>query len=226
MAESLLVSWIVVPCLFFQLWPTKGFQYLLPIAVPVAVLAAGLLSDLGKRRPLWLVGVRHGSTIKLSLAVVAAVWLAVVSWQSVTGAGTNAFLAGTGGVPGGREAGVWVAGHSPAGAEMLSIGPSMANILEFYGHRRVLGISVSPNPLHRNPAYTPVLNPDKLLRRGDVQYLVWDAYSAARSDYFANKLMSYVRRYHGTVAHIESVAVSTSGGRVIKPVIVIYEVRP
>ena len=224
--ESLLVSWIVVPCVFFQLWPTKGFQYLLPIAVPVVVLGAGLLTDLGSRRPLWLVGVRHGSTIKVAIAVAAAAWLAVVSWQSVAGAGSNTFLAGSGGVPGGREAGLWVASHAPAGAEMLSIGPSMANILQFYGHRQTLGISVSPNPLHRNPAYAPVVNPDALLRRGDIQYLVWDAYSAARSSYFARKLMGYVRRYHGTVAHIESVKISTSGGSVRKPVIVIYQVRP
>ena len=32
------------------------------------------------------------------------------------------------------------------GATMLAIGPSMANILEFYGHRRAYGLSVSPNP--------------------------------------------------------------------------------
>ena len=28
--ETLLLCWIVVPVGFFQLWPVKGFQYLLP----------------------------------------------------------------------------------------------------------------------------------------------------------------------------------------------------
>jgi 4-amino-4-deoxy-L-arabinose transferase-like glycosyltransferase len=37
--ETLLVSWIIVPVIFFQLWPTKGFQYLLPITPALAVLA-------------------------------------------------------------------------------------------------------------------------------------------------------------------------------------------
>jgi hypothetical protein len=116
--------------------------------------------------------------------------------------------------------------HTPSGVEVLSIGPSMANILEFYGHRQVLGLSVSPNPLHRNPAYTPVKNPDLFLRTGQVQYLVWDAYSAARSHYFSGRLMSYVHRYRGSVVHVQSVTVSTPSGPVRSPVIVVYEVRP
>src|SRR5215207_1340570 len=37
--ERLLLCWIIVPTAFFQVWPTKGFQYLLPIAPAVAVLA-------------------------------------------------------------------------------------------------------------------------------------------------------------------------------------------
>ena len=129
-------------------------------------------------------------------------------------------------MPGGREAGLWVRDNAPAGAELLSIGPSMANILQFYGHRKVLGLSVSPNPLHRNPAYTPVGNPDLLLRSGEVQYLVWDAYSASRSGYFEERLMTYVRRYGGSAVHTESVPVDTGRGKALRPVIVVYEVRP
>jgi 4-amino-4-deoxy-L-arabinose transferase-like glycosyltransferase len=42
--ETLLLSWIIVPVAFFELWPVKGFQYLLPIAAPLAVLAGRTLS--------------------------------------------------------------------------------------------------------------------------------------------------------------------------------------
>ncbi|MBX6341885.1 MAG: glycosyltransferase family 39 protein, partial [Thermomicrobiaceae bacterium] len=42
--ERLLCAWIVVPCVFFELWPVKGFQYLLPIAPAVALLAARTLT--------------------------------------------------------------------------------------------------------------------------------------------------------------------------------------
>lgn len=224
--ESLLVCWVIVPFFFFQLWPVKGFQYLLPAAIPLAVLAAGLLSSerlserLGSRRT------RYSHAIRGGIAVFVVVWLGVTSWASIPRADSTSFMAGTGGVPGGREAGTWVRGHTPLGAEMLSIGPSMANILQFEGQRQVLALSVSPNPLHRNPAYTPVRNPDLLLRTGQVQYLVWDAYSAARTTYFSDRLLAYVRRYHGRVAHVETVKAAAPGGPVARPVIVIYEVRP
>jgi hypothetical protein len=71
-----------------------------------------------------------------------------------------------------------------------------------------------------------VKNPDLLLRTGQVQYLVWDAYSAGRSSFFSQRLLLYVRRYQGNIVHTESVSVSTPGGTVQRPVIVIYEVRP
>ena len=224
--ESLMLCWIVVPIVFFQLWPVKGYQYLLPVAAPVAVLAAGLLTEVDLVTRLARGSARYGRALLTAATVAVAVWLAMGSWASINTANATSFLAGTGGVPGGREAGLWVAAHTPEGSQMLAIGPSMANILQFYGHREVLGLSVSPNPLHRNPVYTPVGNPDLLLRTGEVQYLVWDAYSAARTHYFSQRLMAYVRRYRGSVAHVQTVTVDTSSGQVRRPVIVIYEVRP
>ena len=154
------------------------------------------------------------------------VFLGAVSWIGVTTSNSTSFLAGTGGVAGGREAGDWIRANTPLGAEFLSIGPSMANILQFSGQRRVLALSVSPNPLHRNPAYTPATNPDLLVRGGQVQYLVWDSYSAARTSYFAQRLLTYVKRYHGRVVHVQTVPVEAGGRSVQRPVIIIYEVRP
>ena len=103
----------------------------------------------------------------------------------------------------------------------------MANIVKYYGHRDAYGLSVSPNPLHRNPSYEPILNPDSDIRTGDIQYLVWDSYSAERTTFFSEKLLWYVNRYNGRVAHTESVSVTTPDGNVTqKPVIIIYEVHP
>ena len=44
--EVLLLSWIIVPFAFFQIWPVKGYQYLLPIAPSVAILAGRLVAKL------------------------------------------------------------------------------------------------------------------------------------------------------------------------------------
>jgi hypothetical protein len=215
--ETLLLAWIAVPVAFFSLWPVKGYQYLLPAAPALALLAGRALALVGTRTP-------------RAQAVVAAVVVAsllVPVWQDIRPSRSATSLAGTGGVTGGREAGRWIGEHVPQGAVLLTIGPSMANILQFYGHRRAYGLSVSLNPLRRNPTYVPLRNPDRSIRRGELQYVVWDAFSAARSPGFASRLLRYADRYHGRVVASESVPVTTrAGARASTPVVVIYEVHP
>jgi hypothetical protein len=66
-----------------------------------------------------------------------------------------------------------------------------------------------------------------LLRNSEVQYLVWDAFSASRSPFFSDRILRYADRYNGRIAHAESVTVTTADGKKAeKPVIIIYEVRP
>ncbi|HLO18552.1 MAG TPA: hypothetical protein VK206_27220, partial [Anaerolineales bacterium] len=226
--EKLLVWWIIVPVVFFQIWPTKGYQYLLPIAPPLAILASRTLI-----RWLWMEGPRSGerrlntSWIRILAGGVMILSLLNTSWLAIQPATTGTFIAGTGGVPGGREAGEWIKENLPSNATMLTIGPSMANILQFYGHRKALGLSISPNPLHRNPAYEPVNNPDLQVRSNNVQYLVWDSYSAGRSSFFAERLLELTARFHGRVIHTQTVTVTLDdGSQVEKPVIIIYLVRP
>jgi len=222
--ETLLLCWIAVPVIFFQLWPVKGFQYLLPVAPAVALLAARPLAAVVSSQWELRVAARRfaAPTIGLGLVALVALSLLVPSAQRVQPSQSDTFLAGSGGVPGGREAGRWIGANIPEGSQLMTVGPSMANILQFYGHRRAFGLSVSPNPLHRNPVYTPLVNPDLSIRYNDLQYVVWDAFSADRSPFFERRLMRYVERYHGRAIHTQTV---NSGGT-LKPVIRIYEVRP
>jgi hypothetical protein len=109
----------------------------------------------------------------------------------------------------------------------MTVGPSMANLIKFYGRRDAYGLSVSPNPLHRNPSYEPLRNPDLQLRDNELQYIMWDAYSAVRSPFFSERLLRYVDLYNGHVVFSYTVPVSTGdGSETEKAVIVIYEVRP
>ncbi len=226
--EVLLLSWIVVPVIFFQAWPVKGFHYLLVIAPPIAILGARTVGcwsfdtifkkGAGSSRQAWVQALLLGALI---------ISLFLPSWNRLQPQRTGRFLAGSGGVPGGREAGLWLQANSPVGSTLMTIGPSMANILQFYGQRQAYGLSVSPNPLHRNPSYTPIRNPDFEIRTGEFQYLVWDAYSASRSSFFSEKLIDYAERYNGRIVHTESVQSKSEDGMTFqKPVIVIYEVRP
>jgi 4-amino-4-deoxy-L-arabinose transferase-like glycosyltransferase len=227
--ETLLLSWIAIPVGFFQLFPVKGFQYLLPIAPAVALLAGRFLANWRPTVPFNAGALRAEATRWAMPAACAAVLLSLLvpAWIRIQPSTDSTFLAGSGGVPGGREAGLWIADNVPAGARMMSIGPSMANILQYYGHRKIYGLSVSPNPLHRNPVYEAMRNPDRLIRDNELQYVVWDAFSADRSPFFSRKIIRYVERYHGRPVHTRTVPVRTPAGKPArKPVIVIYEVRP
>jgi 4-amino-4-deoxy-L-arabinose transferase-like glycosyltransferase len=226
--EVLLLSWIVVPVAFFQLWPVKGYQYLLPVAPAVAVLAARTLGPYASQIRFEFRGREvAGTLLAPAVTVVVVLSLLIPSIQKIGPGASSGFLAGSGGVPGGREAGQWVRANTPEGATLLTIGPSMANLLQFYGNRQAYGLSVSPNPLHRNPSYEAVTNPDQLIRSSDVQYIVWDAYSASRSAFFSDRVLGYVDRYNGRAVHTQTAKTTTQAGeRALRPLIVIYEVRP
>jgi hypothetical protein len=215
--ERLLLCWISVPVAFFQLWPVKGFQYLLPIAPAIAVLAGRALSARWASRP--VLGALATATVALSLLIPA--------WDRIDGSAGGAALAGEGGLPGGREAGRWIDANVPEGATLMTIGPSMANLVSYYGRRRAYGLSVSPNPLNRNPSYEPLVNPDRALRANEIQYVVWDAFSASRSPRFSRRLLRYAARYEGRMVHSELLpARGSSGLTARRPAIVIFEVRP
>jgi Dolichyl-phosphate-mannose-protein mannosyltransferase len=216
--ERLLLSCILVPVVFFQLWPVKGFQYLLPIAPPVALLAGRALSRLPSPA---------SRGMQALAAAIVALSLLVPAWERVQDTRPDAFLAGSGGVPGGREAGEWIEDGVPKGSSFMTIGPSMANLVQYYGHRRAYGLSVSPNPLNRNPSYEPLVNPDRAIRDSEVQYLVWDTFSATRSPSFSDKLLGYADRYDGRVVHTEVLPADTAlGESADRPAIVVFEVRP
>jgi hypothetical protein len=267
--ERLLISWLVVPVLFFTLWPVKGFEYLLPVSPPLAILAGRVLARPLPRpgwlrwparvrrpgwlarplarpgwlawplarpgrlawplaRPGWLADPKTAPRAAMGvLAAAATLSLTIPAWGHIEPSTSAAFLAGSGGMNGGRQAGDWILRNVPRGARLLAIGPSVANVLEFYGHRQVSALSISTDPHNRNPAYTPVPNPDLALRHGDFQYIVWDAYTAARTSFFAGQARRLAARYHGVTVFTATATVpAPSGPDVVEPVIVIYEVHP
>lgn len=213
--EILLVSWAAVPIVFFEVWPVKGFSYLLPVAPVVAVLAARALCS-----PALAARGRGAVTTVATLACVTT--LAVPAVSGIASPATSG-LAAAGGLPGGREAGRWVAQHVPDGAQLMTIGPSMANVIQFYSGSPSDGLSVSPNPLHRNPSYHPIINADAALKAGVYQYIVWDAYSAGRSPRFGARALELARRFHGQVVHVQK---GRFHGKDNQNLIVIYEVTP
>ena len=115
--------------------------------------------------------------------------------------------------------------HVPVGAQLLATGPSVANVLEFYGGRRVYALSVSTDPRQRNPAYVPVPNPDRALRDGQFQYIVWDSYTAGRASFFGDETRRLVEKFHGVPVFTFNRTTHAAGRDTAVPVIVIYLVR-
>jgi hypothetical protein len=246
--DVLIVSLTVVVVAFFELWPVKGFQYLIPLVTPVALLAAdglvwlsaGLARALERFRlrnvsawsRLALVGTCAVVLGAGSIGVVATPATAIIATDSdqttdVSSApAAYGFTAGTGGLEASRPVGNWAKQNTLPDAHFLTIGPSFANIIQFYGGRRAWALSVSPNPLHRNPTYQPVLNPDLDVRTNAIQYLVYDSYSASRTPYFTHRLMLLVHKYNGILVYADYQAARSGNGSVVEiPVVLIYEVH-
>lgn len=205
-ADRVLLAWLIPVGVFFQVWPTKLFPYIIVIAPVAAVAAARSLVALAG----WVVrpldsrfGLRLSAatvttllTVPLTLALgINAVTDVSNGAERTTGAfSTDIELQD---FAGGRETAQWIHHHTPPGSVFLTIGPSIGNIISFYGDRDWYALSVSANPKLRNPAYRPIANPDLMIRNMRVHYAVWDAYSAERSAFYNARLMRYVHRFSG-----------------------------
>ena len=88
----------------------------------------------------------------------------------------------------------------------MTIGPSMANIIEYYGHRPAQGLSVSTDPFTGTRRTRRSTIPDHSIRDGQFSFLVWDAYSALRSPYTAHRLQVLVLALSGRAVHTERVS--------------------
>ncbi len=221
------LAWVAGTIALFQVWPVKGYHYLLP-ALPAACLLGAYAFEAGWQR------LQAGRSRRTAQIAAAAALVALVGATGLLAAGRGPFgqdhgrigEAGFSGIPGGREAALWLRDHSPAGARVLTIGPSAANIIRYYADRDAFAISVSPNPLRANPAYAPVRNADYELRWGLVEYLVFDSYSADRSPHFGHRLLDLAARY-GTLVHEETVPRPAADGRVrMVPAFRVYRVNP
>src|SRR3954469_18114908 len=202
-ADKLLLSWLAVFGAFFQFWPTKLLPYAIILVPAMAILGArGLVELFLWARARWSIAVAAAAAFVMALAVfgpmVGPAWRAgdVIRDSSFSGPLTTDVEVQD--FAGGRETGQWFAEHTPSGAVALTMGPSLGNLVSFYGDRDFFALSVSTDPKLRNPAYRPIPNPDFDIRQLEVQYAVWDAYTNDRAPFFGQRLMDYVAKYSGT----------------------------
>ncbi|MPZ24843.1 MAG: phospholipid carrier-dependent glycosyltransferase, partial [Dehalococcoidia bacterium] len=236
--DMLTLCWLGVFLLFFMSWPTKLFPYLMVVAPGIAICAAVGLEQVLKRLARTLPALKDPGAQATAFAAGVALLVLYLGSNSLSlvSSGHQVHSAPLDmkvevqDFAGAREFSHWVRSNTSPDARFLTIGPSLGNILRFYGQRDSVALSVSPNPERRNPAYLPLPNPDLALRSSSVHYVVWDAYSAARSTFYSDRLSHYVAKYNGSVAH--AVYVDDQGalqqGSVLpagaEPRIVVYDV--
>jgi len=203
--DLLILLWLIVFFGFFQIWRIKLFSYLM-VVVPALAVCAAVGLDAAAR---WLADTVPRFRAKRAAWAAALVAIATLGLVAQLGSASVDVVRGGAGIvaspvefdievqdfAGGREFGYWARDHTPPDARFLSIGPSIGNILRFYGDRESLALSVSSDPRSRNPAYVPVANPDLWLRQMGIHYIVWDFYSADRSAFYNGRLMAYARKY-------------------------------
>jgi hypothetical protein len=163
--------WILTVLAFFQLYPLKAFNYLMPLVPAVSLMAARLLVWLPQRH-LWRTG--------LAGAVVAATAaFAAPSLQAVIANDTFGGL---------KEAAQWLGQNSPGNAGVMTMsGGSAQYVFAFYANRdsypygrfqlaTVLpgGAVVPPTPTKdATPRDWVTYWPPKLIESGTVSYLVY-----------------------------------------------------
>jgi hypothetical protein len=222
-AAKLLVSWLGVFGFFFQFWPTKLLPYAIILTPAMAIVGALAVVE-GAR----FVRARWNDTVAKVVAAVACVAILVPmigpTWQAGAVIRDSSFSGPfttdveVQDFAGGREVGTWLGTHTPKNAVVLTMGPSLGNLVSFYGNRDWYALSVSMDPKLRNPAYRPIANPDLDIRQIKVTYAVWDAYTADRAPWYSQRLESYVKKYNGTpvfTAWVDGNHVGT--GRVAPP---------
>ena len=48
---------------------------------------------------------------------------------------------------------------------------------------------------------------------GDIQYVIWDTFSASRAPGFSDRLLGYAERYDARAVHVETLPIATADGR-------------
>ena len=146
-ADKLLVSWLAVFGLFFQFWPTKLLPYAIILTPAMALVGArGVLEAVRAVRARWSSASPRSSVVVAAAAILVPMirptWKAgdVIRDSSFTGPFTTDVEVQD--FAGGREVGTWLGRHTPYNSVVLTMGPSLGNLVNFYGDRdfyRALG---------------------------------------------------------------------------------------
>jgi hypothetical protein len=168
----LLLLWILVFVVFYQAYPLKGFNYLLPVVPALSLLAGRALVSLASR-------VRLPATVGVAASFAAVTMLAAPHLAQVLADRQSAGL---------REAAHWIRDNSPPGAGVMTLSNGSAQYaFAFYAGRDSYpfgrfwlstalpgGTIVTPHPPAEGTPRDWIRTwPPLLIESGTVSYLVF-----------------------------------------------------
>ncbi len=211
-AVFLLLIWIAVPLLIFQLLPIKGFHFMVSLIPAFTLLGVSFLfSDWMKKVPYYrIIPIIIIPLIFLSSGPVLAYWFGVPFPPIV----------GSGGEPYAREGAIWIRDNLSNEAVILTLDTPMANIIKYYANNEVFSLHSN-----KNPAYTKIENPDLSILNGQIDYLVYESYRVERSAYLKEEAeeMNDVRmKYNAVPIHTEYKTHIGNKGQNLTSALIIY----
>ena len=214
----LLLVWIAVPLLVFQLLPTKGFYFMVSLIPSFVILGISFL--FGN----WMSRIPNSSILRLVLVPIILLSTGPVISYFMTGeAHYQQNVAGSGGEPYMREAAVWIRDNTSQDSTFLTANIKMANIIEFYALRDAVSLKAN-----QNPSYTTIENADLSILNGSINYLVYEK-SLENSKGItkqAKELNSYITKFNPVPVHTEYSTYADRTGKVrTVPEIIIFSVK-
>ncbi len=217
-SNLLLLTFIVIPFIFFQLWSTKGYHYLVSL-IPLAVLLTTsfiLTSNWMKRLP-------YNRLVSATLIIAIILSTSNIVNLNLFDSKETKYLAGMGGLPNAKETAIWIKENTHKDSTIMTIGPTMGNVIKFYSNRDAVYLNLNPNRSQHNPAYTPIEDAELLITSGRIDYLVYDKYSERRSLETADKLYYFVNKYDIIPVYVDYETRRTPTGKVItEPAVIVY----
>lgn len=226
--DRLLLFWVFVVALFFQLYPLKAFNYLLPLIPAVSVLAGRGVHDTVLALVAWWRGLREptgvGSIARWSQPVAVPVALVAAACTVVLAAMPVVDVARSDSYFGLREAARWLKANTRPDDGVMTLSKGSAQYaLSFYAHRDAYpfgrfrlatiipgGIVRSPRPATDGPSRDWVNYwPPRLIKSREVSYLVY--YTDEGDDPPENPLVDsahqerfrrFVEAYGGRLMHV------------------------
>jgi hypothetical protein len=222
--DRLLVFWVLVVALFFQVYPLKAFNYALPLIPALCVLAGRAVHDLALAFVAWSrrprrIGERLGLNLGRTATVVAGCAIFAATASPVLAAVRSDSYFGL------REAGLWLRQNTSKDAGVMTLSKGSAQFaLAFYAHRdsypygRFRLATVIPGGKVLNPSPAADGGPSTdwsthwppiLVRNREVSYLVY--YTNEGDDPPENPLVDsahqerfrrFIEAYGGKLMHV------------------------